>query len=911
MFWVFGLDNKAWLKRIRMVVQGVQAKEMSSEASRGAKGEGVLKQMLLWWVVWMVQQSQAANAEIMEAKRSMVVVGTRMVGGGEMQALQDLKKALGVREDLWGSHAYPCTEWAGVSCSRGHVVSLNASGFQLPHGLPPSFGLLSHLQLLDLTATSLQGTIPAPLPLLTHLTFLSLAHNNLSGPLFPALDTLSNLEYLDLSWNHFTGSLPTAFFSNASHLLSIDLSYNLLTGTIPSALGELPSLQSLTLQHNLLEGTLELQQLNLPQLTHLDVSYNNLSGSLSPAIGSLKSLTFLNLAKNHFNGLIPSHISDCSGLQVLILSHNVLTGELPLALTTLATLVNLSLSFNSLKGSLPPGLFTLPKLMTLDLSHNLFYGPLSFKEGHAIKVRVFDVSYNFLNGSIPGGFTIESTRKNCFHGVPKQHSMKACQLFYNRNGLPLNNLLPQGVLPQGSSIPSKISEAQPYRSKHFIVILGGATGGAFLLVCAGALVLCFFYRHEGELHSKAKGQSGEANPGRTSDTDLWSINYTSLGEAFSLEVLHQATKNFSPSCIIASGHSGDFYKGTLDGGADVVVKRIKNSKLMEELLLRELEVCRRASHSRLVSVLGYCLDVPEEKFLIYKYMCNGDLASALHPKAPSEENQPQQLSLDWITRLKIAISAAEGLSYLHHECSPPIIHRNVKSSSILLDDKFEVRLGSLSDALVDEDSHPGPIPCFPGFSWSFNEERPGLKTESPSMDVYNFGKVLLEIISGKNGISDQSDPQADLWLEWALSFINVHERGDLFQLLDPSLIVYEDFLYEVWAVAIVAKACLSPKPSKRPSMRHVLKALENPHKVTGEGNLEEMMSGTSSQNSWNEALFRDCRAASMSQRSETFTENRVGSLHRENSILMTQNISYVTEARQIPSGDIQEIVYKT
>lgn len=126
--------------------------------------------------------------------------------------------------------------------------------------------------------------------------------------------------------------------------------------------------------------------------------------------------------------------------------------------------------------------------------------------------------------------------------------------------------------------------------------------------------------------------------------------------------------------------------------------------------------------------------------------------------------------------------------------------------------------------------------------------------------MYSFGKVLLELVSGKLGISGVADPRTETWLEWALPLISVHDKESLPKLVDPSLIVDEDLLEEVWAMAIIARACLHSKPSKRPSMRHVLKALENPHKVVREENFGESLAmRTSSHSSWNEALFGSWR----------------------------------------------------
>jgi serine/threonine protein kinase len=412
-----------------------------------------------------------------------------------------------------------------------------------------------------------------------------------------------------------------------------------------------------------------------------------------------------------------------------------------------------------------------------------------------------------------------------------------------------------------------------------------------------------------------------------------------MGEVFSFQQLQQATDNFSLENLIANGHSGDLFKGVLHGtGTTVVVKRIDLQKIKVDSYLQELDVLACASHTRLVLLLGHCLDNSNEKFLVYKYAPNGDLESALQkknmmvfPPPPDDDchhvpaavahvhEQQQQCddessslqSLDWITRLKIAIGVAEALTYLHFECSPPIAHRDVKASSILLDDKFEVRLGSLSDARVqDVDSQPSRITRLFGLSQASDHGEPGSAAASSTYDVYSFGKVLLELVSGKQGLSRGTDPAAEAWLEWALPLISIHDKDSLPKLVDPSLIVDEDLLDEVWAMAIIARACLHTKSSKRPSIQHVLKALENPGKVIRDdilgGGESAVRARTSSHSSWNEALFGSWRHSNNNNGGNLFnlgtSSTRAGSL-REDPRTITNAIGGTATSTSSTTGD--------
>lgn len=363
-----------------------------------------------------------------------------------------------------------------------------------------------------------------------------------------------------------------------------------------------------------------------------------------------------------------------------------------------------------------------------------------------------------------------------------------------------------------------------------------------------------------------------------------SFNFSSLlvGESFPYHQLLIATDYFNESSnLIKHGHSGDLFYGILQGGTPVVVKKIDPSLVKDESdFVAQLEIFGKLSHSRLVPLLGHCLDKGDDKFLVYKYMCNRDLCTSLFLELDSEDDDLLLLPLDWKTRLKIATGVAEALFYLHHQCVPPLVHRDIQASSILLDDNFEVRLGSLTEVRKAQvkDSNQNRIARFLRLPKGAAQETSGTSKATIAYDIYCFGKVLLELITGKpslavllelvtnklglttasgypvrpetvpvmGGADNRSvpersdDPEEEDWMANILLYVTMYDdRKFILEIVDNSLNIDDkDLLMEVWAVAMVAKACLNPKPARRPRMAQVLKALRSPLKVvTEEGRL--------------------------------------------------------------------------
>ncbi|XP_071723966.1 probable LRR receptor-like serine/threonine-protein kinase At2g16250 [Rutidosis leptorrhynchoides] len=801
----------------------------------------------------------------------------------ERLALLDLRSSLGIRAKDWPIKSNPCSSWTGIHCQNGVVtginisglkrtrlgrlnpqfsvdslanltrlVSFNASKFSLPGPIPAWFGYrLGSLQVLDLRSCSVTGSIPVSLPSLSSLHSLYLADNGISGNIPDTLGQLKSLTIVDLSKNRLTGSIPSSFSSN---ITSLNFASNYLHGSIPASLGSVHSLQVMNLSDNSLTASIPNEFGKMSMLVELDLSRNSLSGSLPVEFGQLKSLKVMNVANNKLEGPVTSILFNrLHQLEIVDLSVNRLDGAIPTMLLSLPKLHVVNLSQNNLTGSFPS--FGLNAAnATFNLSNNMIYGSLNVSYWND---SLIDLSGNYIQGNFPGD--ARNVIRNCLQNVPNQRSSNDCKMFYAERGLPLYDM---GVSEPTQS-PSP--ETEPKRSKRWIFILSGLFGGLiFIAILVLVLVLVLRRGVNNQIGSSNVGPIPEGgdninNPQLPKDPEIVS----SLGEQYSYEKLHQSTGGFNEANLIRHGHSGNLYRGVSESGAPIVVKKVDLNSHKKESYMTELDVFSKVSHTRLVSLLGLCLEHETEKFLVYKYMPNGDLGSSLFRVSCTENDNLQ--SLDWITRLKIATGTAEVLTYLHHECSPPLVHRDVQASSILLDDKFEVRLGSLSEVCVQEgDSHQSMLSRFMRRPSLTEPGSLGSSSATCAYDVFCFGKVLLELVTGKIGISKSDDATTKEWLEHTLPFISLNDKELVTKVVDPSLIVDEDLLEEVWAMAIVARSCLNPKPYKRPPMKYILKALENPVKVVREENFTSgrLRTMSSRRSSWSNAFFGSWRQSS-------------------------------------------------
>ncbi|CAH8361352.1 unnamed protein product [Eruca vesicaria subsp. sativa] len=776
----------------------------------------------------------------------------------EKRALLLLRSSLGIKGRDWPVKGDPCLNWNGVRCDdNGSVTHINISGFKRTRAghLNPQFKVDPLLNLTRLASfNASKFTLPGPIPsflgstLLT-LQVLDLSSCSITGPI-PANLSGRGLTVLDLSNNSIQGNIPLSLTSLQS-LTFLDLSSNSVDGLVPSSIGSLTKLTHLNLSHNALSSSIPPSLGDISPLLHLDLSFNDLSGSVPSELKELRNLKTLVIARNRLSGSIPPDLfTFMSQLHTVDFRASGFTGVLPSALWSLPELKILDLSGNRFSDKLPNTTVNFGSTVSLlNISDNMFYGNLTLI---LRRFRVVDLSRNYFQGKVPDFVPINaSLSSNCLQGTMMQRELSKCSLFYSVKGLIFDGF---GQEPEQENKPKSNSPWLRHRTIVIIAVVVGSILVMFILILLPITVnFCVRRKNRSSTSSGSPRHRGRHNgvgplpPEETLPCERGrgrggvSVNYASLGMSFTYQQLLNATKEFGDANLIKKGRSGDLFKGVLENGVQVVVKRI-NLELVKsnETYQTELDFFSRFAHPRIVPFVGKCVEHTPHKLLVYKYMMYRDLPSSLFYKSSSLVDDGLK-SLDWITRLKIALGAAEGLSYLHHDCSPPIVHRDVQASSILLDDKFEVRLGSFSKACHQENNgRPKKIArLLSRLSQSSQESFPDSPaTATCAYDVYCFGKILLELITGKIGISSCEEPQFKRILAEIIPHISSQEKEPVTNILDQSLLVDEDLLEEVWAMAIVARSCLNPKPTRRPLMRHVVQALENPVRVVREDSSE-------------------------------------------------------------------------
>ncbi|GAB2275220.1 hypothetical protein Dimus_009981 [Dionaea muscipula] len=587
----------------------------------------------------------------------------------------------------------------------------------------------------------------------------------------------------------------------------------------------------LVLERLNLTGKLEEQSLNrLDQLRVLSFKGNSISGDI-PSLAGLTNLKSLYLNSNNLDGTFPTSLSGLHRLKVIVLSNNRISGAIPPLLVNLTRLYVLYLDNNDFTGEIPPL--------------------------NQTSLRFFNVSSNRLSGNIPLTTTLAR-----FNFTSFSNNINLCG---PQIPTPCNaRTLPPGPSPEPSPGPSPLPKHRKRSIRKAIIIAAGASGGFILFLVLLILVGILYRRNRrgkkkvGEGGREKKGdevggggavsESGEGSgyggggsKGGGGGGFSWegeglgSLVFLGVGDRmnYSLEDLLKASAE-----TLGRGTMGSTYKAVMESGYIVIVKRLRDARYprMEEFR-RQMEVLGRLRHPNIVPVRAY-FQAKEERLLVYDYFPNGSLFSLIHGTRPSGNGKP----LHWTSCLKIAEDLATGLLYIHQ--SYGLVHGNLKSSNVLLGSDFE---SCLTDYGLQSFRNPDSVeePSAASLFYKAPECQDTKKLPTQEADVYSFGVLLLELLTGKTPFQDLVQEHGSDIPKWVKSVRDEEtESGE-----DPSS-GKETSEEKLGALLNIAMSCVAAAPENRPVMREVLKMIK-------ETRAEAIMSSNSSDHSpgrWSDAV---------------------------------------------------------
>ncbi|XVF09152.1 hypothetical protein REPUB_Repub07fG0066900 [Reevesia pubescens] len=517
---------------------------------------------------------------------------------------------------------------------------------------------------------------------------------------------------------------------------------------------------------------------NDQRVRSINLPYMQLGGTISPSIGKLNGLQRLALHQNSLNGLIPNELANCTQLRALYLRANYLQGGIPSNIGNLSSLTILDLSSNLLKGAIPSSIGRLTSLRSLNLSTNFFSG----------EIPDIGVLSTFGNKSFIGNLDL------CGRQVHKP-----CRTSL---GFP-------AVLPHAESdevtVPTK-------RSSHYIkgVLIGAMSTMALVLVVLLAFLwICLLSKKE-----RAAKRYSEVKKQVHQDMRTKLITFHGDLPYPSCEIIEKL-ESLDEEDVVGSGGFGTVYRMVMNDCGTFAVKRIDRSREgSDQVFEKELEILGSINHINLVNLRGYCR-LPASKLLIYDYLAMGSLDELLH------EHKEEPRSLNWSARLKIALGSARGLAYLHHDCCPKVVHRDIKSSNILLDENLEPHVSDfgLAKLLVDEDAHVTTVVAGTFGYLAPEYLQSGRATEKS--DVYSFGVLLFELVTAKRPTDPTFVKRGLNVVGWMNTLLGENRLEDVVdkRCTDADMETVE-------AIVEIAAKCTDANPDERPTMSQVLQLLE-------------------------------------------------------------------------------------
>ncbi|KAG7986498.1 hypothetical protein I3843_03G084300 [Carya illinoinensis] len=613
--------------------------------------------------------------------------------------------------------------------------------------------------------------------------FHNFRHNNFTGtvqlPISPERLGKQTAYTFLAGENKLTGPFPGNLFEMCGGLstLIVNVSNNRISGPIPAEFGTM-----------------------CKSLKLFDASVNQITGPIAPSFGELVSLVALNLSWNLLQGQIPISLSQIRDLKYLYLAGNNMTGFIPSSLGQLQHLEELDLSSNFLTGEIPKDLVNLKHLTVLLLNNNNLSGQIPAGLANVTTLSAFNVSFNHLSGPLP----VNNSLMKC-SSVIGNPDLSPCRMF--------SLTVPSSDLQGSNSDPGSYTVASPpgvpsqgTRNSGFNSIeIASITSASAIVSVLLALIFLFFYTRKWNPRSKVIGSIRKEV-----------TVFTDIGVQLTFENVVRATGNFNASNCIGNGGFGATYKAEIPPGGLVAIKRLAVGRFQGvQQFHAEIKTLGRLRHPNLVTLIGYHAS-ETEMFLIYNYLPGGNLEKFIQERSTR--------AVDWKILHKIALDIARALAYLHDQCVPRVLHRDVKPSNILLDDDFNAYLSDfgLARLLGTSETH-----ATTGVAGTFGYVAPEYAMTcrvSDKADVYSYGVVLLELLSDKKALDPSFSPYGNGFniVAWGCMLLRQGRAKEFFTagLWDAGP---HDDLVEVLHLAVV---CTVDSLSTRPTMKQVVRRLK-------------------------------------------------------------------------------------
>ncbi|KAL7224218.1 hypothetical protein ACSBR1_025643 [Camellia fascicularis] len=717
--------------------------------------------------------------------------------------------------------------------------------------LPTNNGIfLPNIEFLLLDHNQLTGNFPSSLFNSSKLTMLLLAANLFTGPVPKHLGNLKHLERLHLSGNQLTnepGSIELSFLTdltNCTSLVVLGVDHNKLRGTLPNSIGNLSnSLEILSAAASQLIGTIPKEIGSLRNLTVLSLANNNLNGNIPSTLGEIKSLQRLYLGNNKFHGSIPNEIcllsnlgelyaelnklsgsipsciENLGGLQVMYLTHNKLT-FIPSSLWNLETLRYLNLSFNSLGGSLDPNIRpsraleivdlswnqisgSIPRvigsfqsLTSLNLSRNSFLGPIPNTMGNLITLDFLDLSHNNLSGQIPKSLEALSHI---------QYMNFSCNKLAGEipNEGPFMNLTSWSFMENEALCGNPILKVSPCArnsSKKSMIKVN-------LRYILPVIALMLIFSIGVYIVKRNHGNNVQSQ-------NLKDLHATTEHRMTSYLELRRATNDFCEANLLGVGSYGSVYKGVLSDGTIVAVK-VLNLQLEGAFRSFDVEckVLRATRHRNLVGVITTCSN-PELRALVLQYMSNGSLEMWLYS---------HNSCLNLLQRIGIMIDVALALEYLHYGQLEPVVHCDLKSSNVLLDEDMVAHVADFGIAKILAENKTAIQTWTLGTIGYIAPEYGSEGRVSTNGDIYSYGVMLLETFTRKKPTDEMFSVEINLrqWVSASLpnKIMEIVDGGLLRMENGSDMVTSQSILLAILELGL---QCTSDIPMERSDIKNVL-----------------------------------------------------------------------------------------